>query len=62
MNRLVSCHFIMSRMCIRKTSWEQDWIKDRHGPRKRGKASVASINEAGGTLAPLAGFEGGKAP
>ena len=32
---LVSCYCIMSRIYIRKTSWEQDQIKDRHYPRNK---------------------------
>ena len=35
LNRLVSCCFIMSRMYIRKTSREQDKIKDRHDLRSK---------------------------
>ena len=27
-SRLISCHFIMSRIYVRKTSWEQDAIKE----------------------------------
>ena len=38
LNRLVSCHFIISRAYIRKTSWEQDQIKDRHD-------SIDSMNQ-----------------
>ena len=39
LNRLVTCHFTMSRMYIIRTSWE-------HNQQKR---SVASINGAGGS-------------
>ena len=35
LNRLVSCCVIMARIYVRKTSSEQNYIKDRHDPRSK---------------------------
>ena len=52
LKRLVTCHFMMSRMHIIRTSWE-------HNQRKRG---VTSVNGAGGSEPLRRGFKGAKPP
>ena len=37
--RLISCHSVMSKIYIRKISWEQDWIKES-GVTTQGRGEV----------------------
>ena len=72
LNRLVSCCLIMSRMYIRKTSREQDKIKDRHDLRskhnlqkskhKKHIQNWGSGEEGEGDLSSSVGVLGGGAP
>ena len=40
LNRLVSFRFVMSRMSIRKISWEQDQIRDTHPRSKHNQRKI----------------------